>query len=107
MLFYEAIDSSHPMHLQEDSTKVEPVQSDAAEEVSNFTASENMSTTSTVTDVESSTSRATSVSTPDRASLPADDIKPAAPPLRASSAVDINPESPPNGILAPSAVTAL
>lgn len=107
MLFYEAIDSSHPVHLQEDSTKVEPVQSDAAEEVSNFTASENMSTTSTVTDVESSTSRATSVSTPDRASLPADDIKPAAPPLRASSAVDINPESSPNSLPAPSAVTAL
>jgi ubiquitin carboxyl-terminal hydrolase 1 len=80
MLFYEAVDESplaHPNHMQ----------SETAESVSNSTMSENLSAASTVTDAESSTSRATSVSTPERAALPVEYVKATVPPLKTSNAV--------------------
>jgi ubiquitin carboxyl-terminal hydrolase 1 len=75
MLFYEAVDT-HTSGPLDGTAKPESVLSEISESVSNFTMSENMSTTSTVTDAESTTSRATSVSTPDRTALPAEGLCP-------------------------------
>ncbi|KAJ5620321.1 hypothetical protein N7510_004305 [Penicillium lagena] len=83
MLFYEAIDDSPlalPNHMQ----------SETAESVSNSTMSENLSAASTVTDADSSTSRATSVSTPEGAALPVEDVKAIVPPLKTSNAVAVH-----------------
>lgn len=75
MLFYEAVDAK-TLSPSDEISKPESIQSEASESVSNFTASEDMSTTSTITDAESTTSRATSVSTPDQNTLPVDNIGP-------------------------------
>lgn len=83
MLFYEAIEDNVPAHSEEPAGP-ETVQYEPAESVSNFTMSENMSTTSTITDAESSTSRATSVSASDNP-LP-ENTKHSVP----SDAVDVN-----------------
>jgi ubiquitin carboxyl-terminal hydrolase 1 len=89
MLFYEAIDSELSAQAVEPA-KSESAQCDRVESNSSHTMSEDMSTTSTSTDLESSTSRATSVSTPDRNSLPIDDTKVTIPLLEVSNAADIN-----------------
>ncbi|KAJ5101961.1 hypothetical protein NUU61_004183 [Penicillium alfredii] len=103
MLFYEAIEDVLPAHPQR-SARPDSVPSESAESVSNFTMPEGMSTASTVTDAESSTSRATSVSAPDHVSLP--DVKPAAPSLKTSNAVNINSTSSTDEINSPSLITA-
>ncbi|CAL5870860.1 uncharacterized protein PFLUO_LOCUS5101 [Penicillium psychrofluorescens] len=81
MLFYEAIDESPVVQSNH-------VQSETAESVSNSTMLENLSAASTVTDADSSTSGATSVSTPEPAALPAEDVKASVPPLKTSNAVE-------------------
>ncbi|KAJ6112971.1 hypothetical protein N7512_008295 [Penicillium capsulatum] len=106
MLFYEAIDDSLPMPL-EDSAKAGYSQSEVTESISNFTASEDTSVTSTATEVESNTSRATSFSESDQTSLPANDQKPPAPPLRTSSVAGIKPQNPTDNLSSPAVVPVL
>lgn len=105
MLFYEAIEKLQPTH-PEQSLKAGPAHYEAVESVSNSTMSEVMSTTSTVTDADSTTSRATSVSAADYASLLAEDSKPAVPTLKASSATDITAQDPADRFDTPSAIAA-
>ncbi|KAJ5160213.1 uncharacterized protein N7482_007217 [Penicillium canariense] len=106
MLFYEAVDC--PVLPPSEVTKPESVQSEASDLVSNFTMSEGMSTTSTVTDAESTTSRATSVSAPDRAPLPVEDvdIKATSPPLKTSHVLGINTQTPADDLGSLSAIIA-
>lgn len=106
MLLYEAIDDSLPV-LREDATKADYSQSEATGSVSNFTVSEDMSATSTATDVESGTSRATSFSESDRASVLANEIKPPASLLGAYSAAGINHQHSVDNFPSPTVVTAL
>lgn len=106
MLLYEAIDDSLSMSL-EDTAKAGFSQLEATESLSNFAMSEDMSATSTATDVDSSTSCATSFSESDRTSIPASDIKPPAPPLRTSSATGISPQHSADNLTSQPVVTAL
>jgi ubiquitin carboxyl-terminal hydrolase 1 len=112
MLFYEAVDTKTPSSSDQ-TTKPESVRSEVSEPVSNFTMSEDMSATSTVTDADSTTSRATSVSTPDRTALPAEDNGPDSMPPKSFSEVDndthISTEQPyisTEQLGSPSAITA-
>lgn len=93
--------SAPDSHLAEPSTA--QVFQPEGESVSNLTMSEVMSTTSTVTDAESST---TSISAPDRASLPVEEFKSPIPALRTSNAVDGNIHSPVEEVTSPSVATA-
>jgi ubiquitin carboxyl-terminal hydrolase 1 len=105
MLFYEAIDSQVSPQTEEP-IKSESSHCDHVEPVSSYTMYEDMSTTSTPTDPESSTSCATSISTPDRNSLPAEELKAPVPSLKTSNAVDTNTYDPGDTLRSPSAVTA-
>ncbi|KAJ6037140.1 hypothetical protein N7540_001419 [Penicillium herquei] len=86
MLFYEAVEELESLPTQPEAESPESIPIETAESVSNYT--ETMSVTSTITDADSDTSRATSVSTPDN-SMPVEDVKPPIPPLRASNMLDI------------------
>ncbi|KAJ5587529.1 uncharacterized protein N7459_003294 [Penicillium hispanicum] len=103
MLFYDAVEDSSPVEPEVPATATSAMY-EPAESVSNFTMSEGMSTTSTITDAESSTSRATSVSAPDH-ELPAE-TKHVIPPLRTSSAVEVNPQGSSDDLGSRSFVTA-
>jgi ubiquitin carboxyl-terminal hydrolase 1 len=105
MLFYEAVDTkvSSPSDY---TTKPESVRSEVSESVSAFTMSENMSTTSTVTDADSTTSRATSVSTPDRTALPVEDNGPDSMVPKSFSEVDNDHHISTELLGSPSAITA-
>lgn len=105
MLFYETMENQQTSNFEQ-SSKSESAQYEAAESVSNSTLSEGMSTTSTITDADSSTSRATSVSAADHASLLAEDTKVDVPAFKVSSAADINAQSPTDGLDTPSAIAA-
>lgn len=98
MLFYEAIDSELSAQAEEP-TNSESTQCDQVESNSSYSMFEDMSTVSTPTDLESSTSRATSVSTPDRMSMPLENIK-------TTNAVDINIRDSGDSLGSPSAITA-
>ncbi|KAJ5310151.1 uncharacterized protein N7443_002612 [Penicillium atrosanguineum] len=102
MLFYEAIHGGLSAQAEE-FTNSESVQCDQVESNSSSTMSEDMSTP---TDLESSTSRATSVSTPDRMSLPFEDIKTTVSSLKTDNAVDINRQDPGDAFGSLSAITA-
>lgn len=97
MLFYEAVEDSLPAHQKHPATS-ESASYGPAESVSNWTMSEDMSTTSTITDADSSTSRATSVSDSDHASLSTEEVKPTFPPLKTSNAVHINAQDSADGL---------
>ncbi|KAJ5719245.1 hypothetical protein N7493_007700 [Penicillium malachiteum] len=86
MLFYEAVEEleSTPTQPELESPEATPIET--AESVSNYT--ETMSVTSTITDVDSDTSRATSVSATDH-SVPVEDAKSPVPPLGASNMLNI------------------
>lgn len=106
MLFYEAIDDNQqPMNLKQ-SPKPESAQDEVAESVSNSTMSEDMSTASTITDADSSTSCATSMSAADHATLLAEDTEFAAPTLKTPNAADINTQDLPGGLDTSSAIPA-
>lgn len=105
MLFYEAVDIKISSPLNE-TTKAESVRSEVSESVSNYTMSEDMSTTSTITDAESATSRATSVSTPDRTALPADDTDADSKVPRTFSEVDNDTHTFTKDLASSSAITA-
>jgi ubiquitin carboxyl-terminal hydrolase 1 len=104
MLFYEAIKDSLS-ECSEEAVDPETVQFDPAESLSNFTMSEDMSTASTITDADSSTSRATSVSASDNPLL-AETIKLSTPPLKTEEAVDVNIQNTPDSLTSPSIVSA-
>ncbi|KAJ5677765.1 uncharacterized protein N7477_003398 [Penicillium maclennaniae] len=104
MLFYEAIDNG--LSAQAERTDLESLKCDQVESNSSHTMFEDMSTISTPTDLESSTSRATSVSTPDRVPLPFDNIKSTVPSLKIANALDINKQDSGDALGSPSAITA-
>ncbi|KAJ5713074.1 uncharacterized protein N7483_010255 [Penicillium malachiteum] len=103
MLFYEAVEELDSLPTQPEVESPETVPIETAESVSNYT--ETMSVTSTITDADSDTSRATSVSAPDH-SMPVEDFKPAVPSLRASNMRDIELSSSTDNLDSPSMVTA-
>ncbi|OQD74737.1 hypothetical protein PENDEC_c009G00048 [Penicillium decumbens] len=105
MLFYEAIDSQLSVQ-DEELKKAESSQCDHVESISSYTMSEDMSATFTPTDLESRTSRATSVSTADDNSLPVEDIKIPVLSLKTSDAVDIGTQNPGDTLGSPSAIAA-
>ncbi|KAJ5246688.1 hypothetical protein N7468_001671 [Penicillium chermesinum] len=104
MLFYEAVDSPAPQI--QDLPDPEPVAVDEpAGSVSNYTFSENMSTASAVTDAESDTSHATSVSAPDQGSPIPEEIKPIVPPI-SFGPIEAQPQHSPDEFGSPSMVAA-
>lgn len=105
MLFYEAIESPRTAYDGQP-TKLDAAECEPAESVSNQANSENMSITSTITDADSNTSRATSVSSPDQAPVLAGDAKAAVSPLKTSSLVDINAEDSTDESIPPSVLAA-
>lgn len=106
MLFYEAVENQQTADPGQ-STKLESAECEPSESVSNLANSEDVSTTtSTITDADSRTSRATSVSSPDQAPVLPDDAKSVVPPLKASSVVDINAEDSGDGSIPPSVLAA-
>jgi ubiquitin carboxyl-terminal hydrolase 1 len=104
MLFYEAIKDNAP-ECSEEAVDPKAVHYDLAESLSNFTMSEDMSTKSTITDADSSTSRATSVSAPDQ-QLSAETIKPSTPPSEIAEVADVNIQNTPGSLGSPSIVSA-
>lgn len=92
MLFYEAVEGPLPTQPEDEAATPEYIPYETTESVSNCTISENMSVTTTITDDDSNTSRATSVSTPEHPSLHTDDTKQTVPPLKASSTLDLRSE---------------
>ncbi|KAJ5745855.1 hypothetical protein N7520_011037 [Penicillium odoratum] len=106
MLFYEAVEDPLPAQHEPEPPTPESMPYETTESVSNFTLSENMSVTTTITDDGSNTSRATSVSTPDYISLHTEDPKQTVPPLRASSTQDLRPEDAAENLASPSMITA-
>ncbi|KAJ5653812.1 hypothetical protein N7490_000815 [Penicillium lividum] len=106
MLFYEAVEDPLPAQHGPEPATPESMPYETTESVSNFTLSENMSVTTTITDDGSDTSRATSVSSPDYPSLHTEDLKQTVPPLMASSTHDLRPEGPTDNLGSPSMITA-
>lgn len=105
MLFYEAVDA--PLSQTEEPDKSENITADEpAESISNFTMSENMSTSSTITDADSNTSRATSISAPDHVSPTPEDVKPIFPPLMSTSPIDAQSQESTDQLSSLSMVTA-
>ncbi|RHZ66465.1 ubiquitin-specific protease UBP1 [Aspergillus thermomutatus] len=73
MLFYEAVDRRHSEYTQTEGTCA--AEGEKLESVSNFAISDDISTTSTITDGSPDTSPATSVSAADRLDVPLDKLQ--------------------------------